>query len=229
MATKHVKPHYVPKEQRKKKRAPLSRQAKTRIAVGAGVLVVAIAALIFALNYVGPNWIMTNLPKKVTNSQGNEVEVDRIHKLGEVGKIEGFTRDMSQATKINKRESSFWMVPDDKESPVVSYFITGVSQNPAEMAETAHKSIQTLSEGTELGDIQTGEIGGLPAVYFLATATSPESGKVTRQITSYFAAKHNAAILVSAIVDVSDAHPMPADDEMIAHAQKAVQSVRFAK
>ncbi len=107
----------------------------------------------------GDNWLIVN----GSNTRGRA----RYFKLGEMGEIDGYTRETkSISTDANIPEYAF---APEAASGVSSITVTTSHSEPDNLAKYA---VAMLSEmkGTDIGEIQTAELGGQQVTYFTYTS-----------------------------------------------------------
>jgi hypothetical protein len=213
---KRVKPHYTPKANRPKKHIPKAR--KIELAIVAGVMLLAVV-LFFTFYSDGSlpmvdgvaqredNWIIQDLS---SNSRA------KYYKLAEYTVPEGYVQDTEAMTSTNENRTEFWMRPLDESSPVKYGYVIGVKQAPEQMAVAGHDAMVSYYAGEyDISEIGHAELNGIRAPYFTSLITNQENGEVTKQLSSYLPAAHNAGVMVSLTVAVNEAHPEMSDEEML--------------
>lgn len=166
---KIVKPHYIPKDQRKKNK-PMAKETKILIlGICAAVIV---AAVLFAIFYddgslpvrdgvvvtEGDNWIVGNLG---TSSS------PKYYKFGELTPLEGFTEDPDMSVKSDDNVKDYWFAADDESQEISAYYVCAVAQEPEQIAQTVHDQyIAFYGEGGSVGDVQSITLNGLEGAYF---------------------------------------------------------------
>ncbi len=186
---KIVKPHYIPKDQRKKNK-PMAKETKILIlGICAAVIV---AAVLFAIFYddgslpvrdgvvvtEGDNWIVGNLG---TSSS------PKYYKFGELTPLEGFTEDPDMSVKSDDNVKDYWFAADDESQEISAYYVCAVAQEPEQIAQTVHDQyIAFYGEGGSVGDVQSITLNGLEGAYFtslfsqaVVEETEPEATDAT--------------------------------------------------
>ena len=186
---KIVKPHYIPKDQRKKNK-PMAKETKILIlGICAAVIV---AAVLFAIFYddgslpvrdgvvvtEGDNWIVGNLG---TSSS------PKYYKFGELTPLEGFTEDPDMSVKSDDNVKDYWFAADDESQEISAYYVCAVAQEPEQIAQTVHdQHIAFYGEGGSVGDVQSITLNGLEGAYFtslfsqaVVEETEPEATDAT--------------------------------------------------
>lgn len=186
---KIVKPHYIPKDQRKKNK-PMAKETKILIlGICAAVIV---AAVLFAIFYddgslpvrdgvvvtEGDNWIVGNLG---TSSS------PKYYKFGELTPLEGFTEDPDMSVKSDDNVKDYWFAADDESQEISAYYVCAVAQEPEQIAQTVHdRYIAFYGEGGSVGDVQSITLNGLEGAYFtslfsqaVVEETEPEATDAT--------------------------------------------------
>lgn len=163
MAKKSAKSKGFRKQQAKK--PYLTRR---EIVVVCVLAVLVIAAAILAATYndgalklkngkvvdAGENWLIVN----GSTARGRS----RYFKVGEVGEIDGYTRENNPLADVNVPQYVY--TPDAEDAPINSLSITS-SHNPAQaLAEYMTKAMATVT-GTEVSEIATAAAGGVDYVY----------------------------------------------------------------
>ena len=184
-----VKPHYIPKDQRKKNK-PMAKETKILIlGICAAVIV---AAVLFAIFYddgslpvrdgvvvtEGDNWIVGNLG---TSSS------PKYYKFGELTPLEGFTEDPDMSVKSDDNVKDYWFAADDESQEISAYYVCAVAQEPEQIAQTVHdQHIAFYGEGGSVGDVQSITLNGLEGAYFtslfsqaVVEETEPEATDAT--------------------------------------------------
>jgi hypothetical protein len=213
---KRVKPQYTPKANRPKKHIPKAR--KIELAIVAGVMLLAVV-LFFTFYSDGSlpmvdgvaqredNWIIQDLS---SNSKA------RYYKLAEYTVPEGYTRDTEAMTSTNDNRTEFWMQPVDENSPVKFGYVIGTKQPPEQIAVAGHDAMVGYYTGENvISEIGHAELNGIRVPYFTSLLTNQDTGEVTKQLSSYLPAPHNAGVMVSLTVVVNETHPEMSDEEML--------------
>ena len=186
---KIVKPHYIPKDQRKKNK-PMAKETKILIlGICAAVIVAAVRFAIFyddgslpvrdgVVVTEGDNWIVGNLG---TSSS------PKYYKFGELTPLEGFTEDPDMSVKSDDNVKDYWFAADDESQEISAYYVCAVAQEPEQIAQTVHDQyIAFYGEGGSVGDVQSITLNGLEGAYFtslfsqaVVEETEPEATDAT--------------------------------------------------
>lgn len=228
-----VKPKYVTKEVRKKlEKEPMSRELKYGLAIGAAVLVLAV--ILFAVFYNdgslpvkngtvvvdGDSWIVSNLGSS---------SAKRYYKLGEITAIEGFAADPAQTVKSDTNEKDHWFVPDDENSQITHYYVTGVKQRPADMAAEVQSSFAQMYGGEGISEVMTATVGGYETTYFTAitvdTTSEPGVEKTTQMLCLYLPSIRDTSILVSVMLSVTEERPALSNEALLEFADRVVSKI----
>jgi hypothetical protein len=226
---KHVKPQYVPKANRPKKKPYLPKARKIELAIVAGVMLLAVVLFIAFYNDGSlpmvdgvaqrePSWLIQDLSG---NNQG------KYYKLAEYTVPEGYYHDTESTSTTNKNRTEFWMKPNDPESPVRYGYVVGVTKPPEEIAVAGHDALVGFNTGESvISDIGHAELNGIRAPYFTNLMTNQDNGEVTKQISTYLPAAHNAGVMVAVTVVVNEQHPEMTDEQMLALAEVFAATVK---
>ena len=110
----------------------------------------------------GEDWLVVN----GSNTRGGK----RYYKLGEVGQIDGYTREKT-ATASDANLADFNFKAEDAADISI-----GCSHNPAKaMADYTRSSMESLG-GNELGEVQAIEVGGQTAYCYVCASKPAEGG-----------------------------------------------------
>ena len=139
----------------------------------------------------GDNWLIVN----GSNTRGGA----RYYKLGEMGDLEGYAREAkSLVTDANIPEYSF--TPEAEDTGVSGITVTS-SHSTADVLSKYAVSMLSETENIDIGEIQTGELGGRTVTYFTYTAepTEAEEGeeaKFSRVMSGYIDATHDSCVAI---------------------------------
>lgn len=112
----------------------------------------------------GDNWLIVN----GSNTRGGR----RYYKLGEVGEIDGYSREKSPLeTDANLAEYAF--TPQGGDDGLRA--TVGCSHNPAKAMADYTRSTMVDLGSAEIGEVQSAELSGRTAHYFIATSKPAEN------------------------------------------------------
>lgn len=212
------RPHVA---QPKSSSKPLTKKQKIGLLVAAGVL--ALAIILFAVLYddgsldvkkgaiegAQENWLIADV-----SSNANR---HKYYKLGEVGALEGFVLNAEGSIKdpASTLSTDFPMKPSDENAEITSYYVSGVTTEAKEMAESVRSYYTQLAE---CGEVQTmNRQDGTPVYYFLShfvpaqgQTDSPES----QTAVAYLPAIKDTAVLISVNNTITETHPLLTDAQL---------------
>lgn len=111
----------------------------------------------------GDNWLIVN----GSNTRGGT----RYFKLGEVGALEGYDR-ATEAVLSDENLPDYVFTAQAEDAPIQKITVSTSHASAEAMAQYAASMLSTV-ETAEVGEVQSADIGGVTAHYFLYTA-SPE-------------------------------------------------------
>ena len=192
----------------------------------------------------GDNWLIVN----GSNTRGGA----RYYKLGEMGEIDGYERQKeSIATDANIPQYVFKPAEDSEGATVT----VTTSHSDADTLSRYAVSMLSGMENTEIGEIQTAELGGQSATYFIysteyesaedaaeaegdaaeaeAEADSgeadaeaqPQGKRYSRVLSGYVDALHESCVAVHVSSEADADNACLSDDALIALLEQAVSAV----
>lgn len=235
---KHVRPSYVPKEERKKKkeRKKISKELKIGLAFCAFALVLAVVLFIVLYDdgslpvkngtvVAESNWVVANF------SENGK----KYYKLAEVGPIEGFSLGEEEGTSSDTNVTGFWFNPEVENNQFSYYYIAGISTPPLDMAESVQPYFRALYGDEEsVSDVLTAIIDGREVAYFtsITAQTSDdgeETGESTQQLVCYAPTIRNGSLLISISAKVTEELPALSTDELLEFAERVMERIIFVE
>ncbi len=184
----------------------------------------------------GDNWLIAN----GSNTRGGA----RYYKLGEVGEIDGYARE-AKPMESDANLTEFVYTSGDAEAPVKRVTVTTGHAAAKAMADYAATMIGGAANA-EVGEVQTGEIGGATVSYFLygakpaekaadaeeaeAEAPSTEDAEdaeapYQRAVRAYLDADHGCCVALRCEGGGDTADACPTDEQLLAELAKAIPAV----
>ena len=184
----------------------------------------------------GDNWLIVN----GSNTRGGA----RYFKLGEIGEIEGYSREAASVlTDANLPEYTFTAETEDAAADTIT-----VACSHSSAAALANYAASTLSGigGSEVGEPQSAELSGHTVQYFLYTVAPTEgeadeaeaeeaaNGEASeaetddtfrKTLCGYIDAGHDSCVVFRAESNVDAAEAYPADDAFVAALEQAIAAV----
>lgn len=181
----------------------------------------------------GDNWLIVD----GSNVRGRA----RYFKLGEIGEIDGYTRQKgAQSTDANVPEYTFEPAGED------GAFITATCAHggAAAMAKYALAMLSELSTTTDAGEVQSTEMAGQPVQYYIyasdstaraeaedaegeapAAAQEGEGPQYRRSAVGYVDASHDSCVVVKANSQGDSAEACLSDEALLDLLSQAVAAV----
>lgn len=185
----------------------------------------------------GDNWVVAN----GSNTRG----AARYYKLGEVGELEGYTRE-AKPMESDPNLTEFVYANDDAEAAVKSVTVTTSHAAAKAMAAYAATMIDG-ADGAEVGDVQTEELGGATVSYFLYGASPVEKSgdaeeedeaaeeaeeaegseemEYQRAVRAYLDADHGCCVVLRCEGGGDTADACPTDEQLMEALEKAIPVV----
>lgn len=185
----------------------------------------------------GDNWLIAN----GSNTRGGA----RYYKLGEVGELDGYARE-AKPMESDANLTEFVYTNGDAEALVKSVTVTTSHAAAKAMADYAATMIGGAANA-EVGEVQTGEIGGATVSYFLYGAKPAEEAADTeeeaeaeaaptgdaesseapyqRAVRAYLDADHGCCVVLRCEGGGDTADACPTDEQLLAELAKAIPVV----
>ncbi len=141
----------------------------------------------------GDNWLIVN----GSNTRGGT----RYFKLGEVGALEGYDR-ATEAVLSDENLPDYVFTAQAEDAPIQKITVSTSHASAEAMAQYAASMLSTV-ETAEVGEVQSADIGGVTAHYFLYTA-SPETSAEAESTNEAFPSGEGA--------EPSEAEEVPSDE-----------------
>lgn len=224
---KIVRPQYTTKELRIKQapKKPVPKELKWGLIFVAVALVVAIILFIALYDdgslpvkdgaaVMEDNWIVANVG---SNSS------PKYYKIGETAPIEGFTlSDEDFGTETLK---VYTYRPDDPESRIDYYTVTGIKGVPSDNVQTINDTYASWMTELEVGPVEHAAIGDKDVDYFTSAtppiteeelAQAPEGFEYTKQyLNAYVPSVRDTTVLITVVVKTSMEYPGMSDAEFM--------------
>lgn len=213
---KIVRPHYTSKELRIKQapKKPVPKELKFGIIFCVCALILAVV-LFFVLYDDGSLAMQDDKPVLgAENWLVADVGTSSSHKyyhIGEVEPLPGYTLDEESLDQNNLRVYTYR--PDDPDSQINHYYVTGINRVPEVNAEAANANYK-LYGGMDISDVQKMTMQSHEVDFFTTATPVVEDTDTYQQMIFYMPAIRNTTVLISISVDTSPDKP-PMDTETL--------------
>lgn len=234
---KIVRPQYTSKEERAKQkpRKPIAKELKWGILFCACALVLAV--ILFVALYddgslpmrdgapvmEGNNWLVAN-----TGTSSSP----KYYKIGEAQAVPGYTLDPEAESYSDLVLYTYR--PDDPDSRIDNYYITGINQTPAVNAQSANTNYKSWMSTATIGDVEHATIDGLAVEYFMTSmpATNEagevvDTGETQQQLIAYIPTIRNTSVLCAIAVNATPELPELPEADFVALLEEITRSIVY--
>jgi len=177
----------------------------------------------------GDNWLIVN----GSNTRGGT----RYYKLGDMGELDGYSRTTGAiATDANIPEYTF--TPAAEGSGIARIAVT-TSHNAAETLAQYASSMLADTDNIDIGEVQTVELDGQSARYFIYTAeeTAEESADsepdaenqaaspYSRMLSGYLDAEHDSCVVIHIECNADAPQGLPTDEALLTVLEQVISAV----
>lgn len=179
----------------------------------------------------GDNWLIAN----GSNVQGGA----RYYKLGEIGEIDGYTREKGAlSTDANVPEYSFTPAGEDGDITVT---VTCGHGSAEAMAKYSRATVESLGISTA-GEIQAGQLAGRDVRYYsyatdytqregdakadAETAEGDAASRFSRSVAGYIDAGHDCCVIINVVSSGNSDDDCLPDDALVGILEKAIGAVK---